>query len=893
MNSIQISVAIVSGICFYVGSYHLLVGLRRRPRDLVHIFFALTSMGFGIYNFSQILLHPAVAAGSASDFISADRWGLAGNLLGKVFLLWFVAFYARVKPYFVLVTLSAAYGILLLVNFTTPGTYLYYDVTGFFPVTLPWGESVTFADIALTKWAILNQPLLLLSLVYLIYAGIRQYHRGERRKALLLGLGMAIFVVTIINDQLLDFGFITSIYLLQFGYVALIVTMSLVLSDEIIGTERELELLTIELEQRIQERTAELSKAKNVAEAAANELQESEDRLDHVLRSARLAVWEYDLQTRETAVTDMFPHLLGYDPSDILLESDKKWRGYKLGHQSLAAKLLHPDDKERYAEKLGEMIDDNETFEVEYRLRMANGQWNWMRDHGKIVKWDISGNPLLAYGVVMDIDKMKHLQLELMSAKDAAEAANRAKTVFLANMSHELRTPLNAILGHAQIISRDRSLRPEQNDGIRAINRSGDHLLTLINSVLEMSKIEAGRANLNPTHFNIESLISDMEIIFGDRAREKGLEFIIEKDPQIISSVEADRGKISQILINLLSNAVRYTQNGVITLRVMMAAASGEQRHLIFEVEDTGEGIAAQDLKRIFDPFVQSDAGRPQQTGTGLGLAISHEYARLMDGDLTVQSRLGQGSIFRLMTPALAVESARSETERKNLRKIVDIAGENRKFRVLVVDDEGSNRDVLIRMLSPAGFDIHEAESGQAAIAQFETWSPHLILMDIRMPVMNGIQAIQKIKSTEQGRTTPIIGVSASVFEEEQNKVLESGADDFLAKPIQETELWEKLGKCLKVEVLVEDQKQLTVESTETVPLTRKDIAALPNETVAAMQEAVKDGHMQRMSDLARSAADHHLELSQRLLKLIDHYDYEALFRLFLQNFYDAGNKDA
>jgi CheY-like chemotaxis protein len=423
---------------------------------------------------------------------------------------------------------------------------------------------------------------------------------------------------------------------------------------------------------------------------------------------------------------------------------------------------------------------------------------------------------------------------------------------------------------------------------IEAVNRSGDHLLVLINNVLEMSKIEAGKTVLSPAPFDIDALLSDMELMFRDRIIEKGIGFEVMKAPETPRVITADRGKISQILINLLGNAAGYTENGVIALRVAMGEASSDTRHLIFEVEDTGEGIAAEDLERIFEPFVQTDTNTRQKAGTGLGLAVSSQYAHVIGGDLTVKSRVGQGSIFRLVIPAVVAESAALETRLTPSRQIVDIAGERREFRVLVVDDEPSNRDVLIRMLSPVGFEIREAADGQEAIVLFESWFPHLILMDIRMPVMDGIEAILAIKSTEKGRTTPVIGVSASVFEDDKATVLESGADDFIAKPVQEAEFWEKIGQCLKVELLFDDKKRPAADRSETLPLTIERMAEFPKELVEDMQAAVQGGYMEQLAELVQSAAEHHPELSQQLLKLIDHYDYEALSRLFLE---DEGDK--
>ena len=441
-------------------------------------------------------------------------------------------------------------------------------------------------------------------------------------------------------------------------------------------------------------------------------------------------------------------------------------------------------------------------------------------------------------------------------------------------------------------MSRDSSLTSEQLNGVKAVSRSGDHLLRLINSVLEMSKIEAGRATTTLSSFSIDSLINDLHVMFGDRLKEKGLEFTVEKDPHIISLMESDRGKISQILINLLGNAMRHTQTGTITLRVATKAADGNLSHLVVEVQDTGTGIAEEELERIFEPFVQGDADSSQQTGTGLGLAISRQYANMLNGELAVESQLGQGATFRLTVPVTEAKQSTSEKSAMPYRRAVGIAGDDGPYRVLVVDDELSNREVLFGMLSPAKFDIRQAGSGREAIELFESWKPHLIFMDIRMPVMDGIEAIQAIKSKNPGDSTQIIGVSASVFEEDQVKVLDSGADDFIAKPVQEAELWEKIGKCLKVEVLFEDQEPSDGDRPALSTLNRAHLDELPDQLVEEMRKALTGGYMERLTELAKTAADHKPEISRQLVTLVEQYEYEALYRMFLEDVTDEGNTD-
>ena len=740
MSILQLIRATSFGICLYAGIYHLLVGMRRTPVDRIHLSFALTALAFATRNFGEIFFNAAASDGRLADYLFWGHLAVTGYILGLTFLTWFVTIYTKGKPVFIPLVITLAWLILLWIHQNSPYFYLFTEEPVFIDITLPWGEVVTYGDAQMSIWADMEWVLILAMVAFFIYATARQYFRGERREGMMLGLAVIIYMGCYINDLMLDYDMIKSLYILAQGFVVIIIMMSLTLSNEIIYTENELATLNLELDHRIEKRTKDLA-----------------------------------------------------------------------------------------------------------------------------------------------------------VAKQRADAANRAKSVFLANMSHELRTPLNAILGHAQIMSRKASLHHDQQVAVKAISKSGNHLLTLINSVLEMSKIESGQAVLTPSSFTIDSLINDMKAMFDERVKQKDLVLAIKRDPNVTTTVKADRGKISQILINLLSNAVRHTSSGAVTLRVRSNGEFGGTFRLIFEVEDNGPGIAAEDLEKIFDPFVQTDHKDSRQTGTGLGLAISRQYAQLMNGDLTVDSHVGQGSIFCLQIPVVKAGSLSLEEESTPARRIVGIAGERRDFRVLVTDDDPANREVILGLLSPLGFEIQEAADGQEAIDLFVDWSPHLILMDIRMPVMDGLEAIQTIKSTEKGRSTPIIGVSASAFEEDRHKVLKSGADEFIAKPIREAELWEKIGQLLNVKFLYTEEtpgpKKLH-EPLANVAVTKENLAELPAEIFRAMQAAVQGGYMERQAELARSVSDTHPGLSQQLLEMVDKYDYKALSDLFLENPNEAGKRN-
>ena len=891
MAYLQLIRAASFGICFYACIYHLLIGLRRSPFDRIHIIFACTALAFALRNFGEVFYNAAATDGRLNDYLFWGHLAVSAYILGLIFLVWFVTSYTAARPVWVPIAITFVWLIILWVHQNSPYFYLFTEKPEFVDLTLPWGEVVTYGNAQMSIWADLEWIIVLVMMAYFIFAASRQFIRGERREAVLIGIAVTIYMVSFAHDILLDYDLINSIYILAQGFVVMIVMMSMTLSNEMIQTETALEKLNLELEERVEERTEELLTAKEQAETMLLDLREGESRLDHVLRSARMSVWEYDIKTQETLSTDMFPLMLGYEPNQILIESEAKWRGYQLGHQSLAAQLLHEEDKERYGEALAGMLAGKDHFEVEYRLRRADGEWGWFRDHGRIVKYDEEGKPLLAYGVVADIDGMKKLQLELLQAKENAESANRAKSLFLANMSHELRTPLNTILGNTQILSKHKSLKEDELVGIQAIGKSGDHLLELINSVLEMSKIEAGQSVITPSKFAVDALISDIEMMFAERIQQKRLRLSVEKESSITDFIEADRSKINQILINLMSNAVKFTPAGTISLRHQVIQNSGDEPKLIVEIEDTGPGISTELQEIIFEPFSYSDFDGIDHTGTGLGLAISYQYAELMSGELSVVSQPEDGATFRLEIPVIVVEEEPDHLLPNDSRTIIGIAGGRNDYRILVVDDIPANRDVLARMLKPIGFLIQEATGGQEAIDSFSNLGPDLVLMDIRMPKVSGLEAIRQIKAKENGRNTPIIGISASVFEDDRAIVLDCGADDFLPKPFRDNDLFEKIGQLLGITYVFDKGRSDTGDPSDALILTPELISVLPEELVKSIREAVRGGYMTRLKVLIEAEADRHPELCNQLIKLVDNFDYDALSKLFLLNDADSEKK--
>ncbi len=355
-------------------------------------------------------------------------------------------------------------------------------------------------------------------------------------------------------------------------------------------------------------------------------------------------------------------------------------------------------------------------------------------------------------------------------------------------MSHELRTPLNAILGFAQIMERNPNISSEK-ENLRIIQRSGSHLLTLINQVLDLSKIEAGHITTEENCFDLFLLLDELENMLSLKADKKHLALQFDCAPEVPRHICTDEVKLRQVLINLLSNAVKFTGEGSVNLRISLKnhidPKDKNKCIILFEIEDTGPGIAPEEMDHLFEAFGQTATGRETQEGTGLGLAISHKFIQLMGGDMHVKSEVGQGTTFSFDI-RVQVVGADDMTQRSPTRRAIALEPGQPRYRMLIVDDKWDNRQLLLKLLNPFGFDLREAKNGQEAIDIWETWGPHLIWMDMRMPVMDGYEATKRIRAqASRIPHIPIIAVTANVLEEGRAAVMSTGCDDIVIKPLK------------------------------------------------------------------------------------------------------------
>jgi signal transduction histidine kinase/CheY-like chemotaxis protein len=480
-----------------------------------------------------------------------------------------------------------------------------------------------------------------------------------------------------------------------------------------------------------------------------------------------------------------------------------------------------------------------------------------------------------------ELQKSEAKALEL-AAK--AESANQAKSAFIANMSHELRSPLNAVIGFSQLMMRTTNLPIEQYENASVIYRSGDYLLTLINNILDLSKIEAGRTTLNVHNFDLYNLLDDVEDMLQLRATNAGLNLIFERANDVPRYICTDELKLRQILINLLGNAIKFTEVGTIILTLDNVIpdinTSDNNCILYFSVRDTGVGIAPEDLSDLFSSFTQAQAGKEKQEGTGLGLAISRKFVQVMGGDIAVMSEVGKGTTFQFQIQAqLGKESIHDATEK---RRVVMLAPDQPTYRILVVDDKPINCQLLLKLLRPIGFEVQEASNGQEAIAIWDQWEPHLIWMDMRMPVMDGYEATKYIKSTTKGNATAVIALTASVLEEEKAIMLSAGCNDFIRKPFSEQMIFDTLTKHLGVKFIYEKTPNYEYANDTAIETTliSKNLQIMPDKWIVKLYESALKADNYQVMELISEIPEQEIWLARSLTKFARNFEFEKLIDL-------------
>lgn len=491
-----------------------------------------------------------------------------------------------------------------------------------------------------------------------------------------------------------------------------------------------------------------------------------------------------------------------------------------------------------------------------------------------------------------DIQERKETEQALELAKQAAEAGTQAKSAFLANMSHEIRTPMNAVLGYTQILQRLPNLSNDQTHMLDAIRSSGDHLLSIINDILELSRVEAGYVVFESSTFSLQKLLSDLDIMFRLKTNSANVKLIFETKDETLNYLVGDLNRIRQVLINLVGNAVKFTEHGRIIIKVSRISSPNKQieeentLYLLFEVDDTGRGIPQEALNTIFGNFEQVDTKSGENAGTGLGLAISRKFARLMGGDITLSSVYGKGSCFSFVTK-LKIGKKEYEDQLALPKVVEKIKETSKKWRVLVIDDVSANRDLLYRMLSSLGFIIQETSSAEKGLELYYAWKPEIILLDLVMPKVSGREVLREIRNESTADKPCIIILTASILSDEKDNVLALGANAFLSKPFLQEELCEEIRKHTDVEYIYSNEEDIVEVSTSSqVELTLQSaieiISTLPEGLSSQLRSIVERGAINEAIEIVPVLTSYNEELSKFFQEYTDSYQLDELRALWI-----------
>jgi signal transduction histidine kinase/CheY-like chemotaxis protein len=604
----------------------------------------------------------------------------------------------------------------------------------------------------------------------------------------------------------------------------------------------------------------------------------SEERLQIASSAAAIGIWDWDIINDVVVWDEQMYRLYGAEGRKI----DRPF--------ALWRKMLHPDDAMPTEALLQQALDGTAEFDGEFRVIWEDGSVHYIKGDAMIFR-DANGQPSRMVGVNYDVTASRVAQQELRRhrihledlvaertnalsvAVRQAQAANQAKSVFLANMSHELRTPLNSVIGFSRLMADSKNMLPEEKRNLAIIHRSGQHLLTLINDILELSKIEAGRAVLQTEVVKLDDMLQEVMDMVSMRADQTGVELELDS-AGLPGGARVDGTKLRQVLLNLMSNAVKFTAQGKVTLKVRGShRGAGEgQCELAFAVIDNGPGISVEDHARIFEPFIQADSPGAKE-GTGLGLTISREFVQLMGGALTVQSAPGAGATFLFNLAVQVADSPHAQGE----HQVAALEPPQRGRRILVADDNADGCALLESLLKPLGFEVAMVGDGAQALAMVDVWQPDLVFMDWRMPGLDGLSATRQIRAGAAGPQPRIVMLTASAFAEERQAALDAGADEFMRKPVEQERLYAMLEQQLGMHFV---RRLHSARQHLPSPLSRADLDLLEPALRRQLKTALQELNLARVAALLAPLPPQLAGVVERIEHMIQLYQYPQLCAL-------------
>ncbi|MEI6682560.1 MAG: PAS domain-containing protein [Bacteroidota bacterium] len=594
-----------------------------------------------------------------------------------------------------------------------------------------------------------------------------------------------------------------------------------------------------------------------------HDLKQISARLSLATRAGGVGVWDYDIE------------------NNLLIWDEQMFALYGMRHEHFSGRYeawlesIHPDDVDRCNSENEMAIRGEKEFDTEFRICWPDGSVHNIRALAA-VQPDDTGRAVHMIGTNWDITEQKKKEEILLKAKLESEMANQSKSLFLANMSHEIRTPLNAIIGFSQLMSHDKVLTDSRKEYANSIIRAGEHLLSMLNDVLELSKMEAGRLELNQTNVDLYGLLADIQMIFEKLAQSKHLRFVFEIADDLPRNVFMDGNKLRRILVNLIGNAVKFTDQGGVAVRINSEHAGGDIENLVVVVQDSGPGISANELPKIFHVFEQTTTGIRHGSGTGLGLALSRELALLMGGDITLASNPEVGSEFTVHVKM--VKTAAGFGGDRALKKVVRIAECHGPVRILIVDDQQDNLYMVSELLKIAGFETIEAVSGPDAIAKFAAQPIHLVLMDLKMPGMDGYETTKRLSSLMQDHHIPVVAITATPMQEAPEVISEMGFDGVISKPFHKRDLFGMIGKLLDISYVYEEQPTSdALENKSCSEVMAEDMEQLSDELISRMQHALSVADLDNLYELIKEIEITKPDLARKLMSHIINYDYNYL----------------